>query len=66
MATTQEQARLSTVGGRVYWTENTTRIWLNNGRMLDMGFRPYQHARQVAETFGFRFIVDRSAARNRS
>jgi len=50
-----ENFKRSGVGGRVYWNPKTTRVWLNNGHVRDMGLQSYEAARKVAENLGFRF-----------
>jgi len=44
--------------GRMYWTEESLRVWLNNGRMIDLGPRPYEKSKLAAEALGLRFIKD--------
>jgi len=41
----------------LYWNRRQVRVWLNNGRMLDLGPRSFASARLVARELGYRFIA---------
>jgi len=48
----------SGVKGKCYWTEKTTRFYLETGHLVDMGPRSYIQTKQMCENLGYVFIAE--------
>ena len=44
--------------GRLYWSPKTSRIWLKDGRMRDLGCQDLDEMRSLAVRFGLELFVN--------